>query len=840
MSSEATLLVIDDEPTVLATVDRFAQDFGFTVASRTNARAALVELPVLRPDAVMVDLHMPDINGLDVLRAIRDIDPTCQIILMTGQSSVDTAIEAVKLGALDYISKPFDLQRLGGLLTGVRKSIERRERLLQADAEVAKTFAFCGMIGRSPAMQELFDAVRRFAPHVRTLLVTGETGTGKELVAHALHTLGARPDRRFVTVNCSAVVEALFESELFGHQRGAFTGATETKVGLFEHADKGTLFLDEIGELPLPIQAKLLRAVEYGDVQRVGSLDAKQVDVTVIAATNRDLRADAANGRFRSDLYYRLSVMEIRLVPLRERREDIPYLSAVFLREVTGRLRRPLIGMTAAAERTLLQAPWPGNVRELRNVIERACLLSDGKMLSERDVLAAMPPSIDTPMPAMLTESAPDASASTWDPAFLTNAQRSQVEHALREAGGNKAAAARLLGISRRSMFRWVKRLDLSQPTVIQKETSRLTKNMSVIDGARVLVVDDDPSVSRLLERLLTTEGYSVCVAVDAASALEAVASHNPDVILLDVVFPGGDGFALCQTLKRDAATRLTPVILVTGLTDRESRIKGRQAGADDFLTKPVDAQELLARVGSVARVKRYTDDLESAASVITTLTVMIETRDGYTEGHCHRMANYAAAVGRTLGLGNSDLQALHRGGFLHDIGMLAIPTAVLQKPGPLEPEEFALVKSHTVLGDDLCRNLRSLQAVRPIVRHHHERLDGSGYPDGLQGTEVPLLAQIIGVVDVYDAVTSLRPYQPVQSANDAVQLLREEVRRGWRQRQIVDAFEGIIRHGRLETFALLGISRRSMFRWVKRLNLPTNRSYRKTLRRHLERCVTA
>jgi two-component system response regulator HydG len=221
----------------------------------------------------------------------------------------------------------------------------------------------------------------------------------------------------------------------------------------------------------LQVQAKLLRAVEYGDVQRVGSLDAKRVDVTVIAATNRDLRADAASGRFRSDLYYRLTVMEIRLIPLRERREDIPYLSAVFLREVTGRLRRPLIGMTAAAERTLVQAPWPGNVRELRNVIERACFLSDGKMLSERDVLGAMPPSIDTPMPAMLTESTPDASTSTWDPAFLTNAHRSQVEHALREAGGNKAAAARLLGISRRSMFRWVKRLDLSQPTAHTEES---------------------------------------------------------------------------------------------------------------------------------------------------------------------------------------------------------------------------------------------------------------------------------------------------------------------------------------------------------------------------------
>src|SRR3984893_3653825 len=317
MMTEATLLAIDDEPCVLTIVDQFAERFGCTGVSQTGARDALAELRLIKPDAVIVDLMMPDINGLEVLRAIREIDPTCQIILMTGQSSVDTAIEAVKLGALDYISKPFDFKRLGGLLTGVCKNIERRERLLQADAEVARTFAFYGMIGRSPAMQELFDAVTRLAPHVRTVLVTGETGTGKELIAHALHRLGARPDRRFVTVNCSAVVETLFESELCGHQRGAFTGATDTKVGLFEHADKGTLFLDEIGELPLPIQAKLLRAVEYGDVQRVGSLDCRKADVHVIAATNRDLRAESAAGRFRADLFYRLSVIEIHLVPLR-------------------------------------------------------------------------------------------------------------------------------------------------------------------------------------------------------------------------------------------------------------------------------------------------------------------------------------------------------------------------------------------------------------------------------------------------------------------------------------------------------------------------------------------
>lgn len=463
MNSEATLLVIDDEPDVLATVEAFAQGFGFSVVTRTDARSALAELPVLKPDAVLVALRMAEINGLDVLRAVCAVAPTCQVILMTRHASVDTAIEAVKLGALDYISKPFDLARLGGLLTGIRKGIERRERLLRADADVARTFAFQGMIGRGPAMQELFDAIRRFAPHVRTVLITGETGTGKELVARAMHTVGVRSDRRFVTVNCSAVVETLFESELFGHQRGAFTGAIDTKVGLLEHADKGTLFLDEIGELPLAIQAKLLRAVEHGEVQRVGSLSGKRVDVAVIAATNRDLRSDAASGRFRSDLYYRLSVMALHILPLRERREDIPYLSAVFLREAADRLHRPMTGMTAAAERLLLQARWPGNIRELRNVIERACLLGDGKMLSERDVLAAMPPAAGTQPSPVLTELQPDGGS--LDPNLVTNAQRAQLEQALRDAHGNKAGAARLLGISRRSMYRRLERLRLPEPS---------------------------------------------------------------------------------------------------------------------------------------------------------------------------------------------------------------------------------------------------------------------------------------------------------------------------------------------------------------------------------------
>ena len=313
---------------------------------------------------------------------------------------------------------------------------------------------------------------------------------------------------------------------------------------------------------------------------------------------------------------------------------------------------------------------------------------------------------------------------------------------------------------------------------------------------SRVLVVDDDETVSSLFARILSREGYTVETAANFESARQLLERHPPDVILLDVVLPDAGGFSICKQLKDDASTRLIPVILVTGLSDPESRINGRRAGADDYLTKPVDPQELIARVSTAARLKRYTDDLDSAASIVMTLAVMIESRDGLTEGHCHRMANYATAIGRALGLNATDLQTLHRGGFLHDIGMLAIPPSVLLKAGPLEPEEYERVKSHTVVGDELCRNLRSLQAVRPIVRHHHERRDGSGYPDGLAGDQIPLLAQIISVVDTYDAVTHSRPYQRTHSPDDAIQLLRTEVEQGLRERAIVEAFSRIVGSG--------------------------------------------
>jgi DNA-binding NtrC family response regulator len=474
-----TLLVVDDDPAVLALVDRLATDMGFDVLRESDGRTALETLHSIHPDGAIVDVGLSDIDGLSLLREIKAADPQSQVILMTDSGSIDSAVGAIKAGALDYLSKPLDLDRLRELLITVRKSLERRETLLRIDADVARQFEFYGLIGRSPAMQELFDSVRRFAPYARTVLVTGETGTGKELVAKALHRLGPRKDRRLITVNCSAVVETLFESELFGHVRGAFTGATETKVGLFEHADSGTIFLDEIGELPLTLQAKMLRAVEYGEVQRVGSLETRRSDVFAIAATNRDLRDWSTQGRFRSDLYFRLSTIELHIPPLRDRREDIPYLTASFIREFANKMNRPIKGITAQAERMLQQAAWTGNVRELRNVIERACILTDSRIITEREMTVAMStvPSVPASAPSASIASsvrgpvngfsrsgdAPDAGEHDGESLLMSTAQREQIVRVLRQVDGNKAAAAKQLGMSRRSLYRWIDRLGIAQ-----------------------------------------------------------------------------------------------------------------------------------------------------------------------------------------------------------------------------------------------------------------------------------------------------------------------------------------------------------------------------------------
>ena len=461
------IVIVDDEQGILDVVSRLARRAGYDATTYSNGRDAIAADDTRRADLVLVDLRMPEVGGLDVLRAIRDRNPRCQAVLMTGYASVETAVDAIKLGASDYLSKPLDFDRLETLLTTVREDLERRRSLLSIESDLARRLEFCGMIGRGALMQELFGMIRRLAPHVRTALVTGETGTGKELVARALHQLGPRRERRFVTVNCSAVVETLFESELFGHVRGAFTGATDNKQGLFELADNGTLFLDEIGELPQTVQAKLLRVLELGEVHRVGSLEPRTVNVQVIAATNRDLRAEVTAGRFRSDLYYRLNIVEVSLPPLRDRREDIPYLTAAFVRNTSERLQKPLAGLTPGAERLLSLAVWDGNVRELRNVIERACILADGDFVTERELAVSMPP----PRPAApASASAGAGSESTAAADLLVTVEREHIQRALVRANGNKKAAARMLGLSRRALYRRLERLDLGDTIMRRRE----------------------------------------------------------------------------------------------------------------------------------------------------------------------------------------------------------------------------------------------------------------------------------------------------------------------------------------------------------------------------------
>ena len=311
--------------------------------------------------------------------------------------------------------------------------------------------------------------------------------------------------------------------------------------------------------------------------------------------------------------------------------------------------------------------------------------------------------------------------------------------------------------------------------------------------SASILIADDDEISARFLKRLLTREGHHVSVVNSGEEALRACASHPPDLVLIDLVSPTGHGFDFCRRLKEQKLTRFIPVVIVTAQSDRRDRLDGINAGADDFVTKPFDATELHARIRSLVRLKRYTDELESAEAVILGLGATIEARDPNTQGHCQRLAKFATSLGRELGLDDTDLAALERGGYLHDIGKIAVPDSVLLKDGKLDPQESRVMREHPIVGDALCAGLRSLQAVRPIVRSHHERLDGSGYPDGLKNAEVPLLAQIVSIVDVFDALTMERPYREARPRQEAFDVLSTEASKGWRDRALVDAFVSVV-----------------------------------------------
>lgn len=313
--------------------------------------------------------------------------------------------------------------------------------------------------------------------------------------------------------------------------------------------------------------------------------------------------------------------------------------------------------------------------------------------------------------------------------------------------------------------------------------------------ASKILIVDDKLDTLVLMQELLSSRGYEVMLANDAERALKMVHTTRPDLIVMDVIMPGRSGYELCRELKDDPETRLIPVVIITGLSDREDRVRGIEAGADDFLSKPIFPEELFARVKSLLKLKEFVDELEHAESVVVALARGVESRDPYTGDHCDRLANYAVGLGKHIGLDQESLIALKRGGYLHDLGKVSIPDDVLKKGAGLTPEDWKLMKQHPIVGEDICRPLKSFRNVLPIIRHHHERWDGKGYPDGLAGNDIPLLARILQIVDVYDALRTLRPYKPAMQHKEAEAALREEAANGHLDPDLVKAFLEMLTH---------------------------------------------
>ncbi|HVP00277.1 MAG TPA: sigma-54 dependent transcriptional regulator [Bryobacteraceae bacterium] len=449
MEPLVTVAAIDDDKACLDLIKAALKQQPVEILAHTDAESGLKMVLERRPQIVLLDLMMPTMNGLEVLDRIVEAAPETEVILVTGQYSTELAVDAIRRGASDYITKPIDLNVLRERIGKLVAEAQQRQAALQLDSELLKTYQFEGMIGRSPLMLQVFAKIRRVAPHYRTALVTGASGTGKELVAGALHRLSPVANNRFAVCNCSAIVETLFESELFGHVRGAFTGAAQDKVGLFEYAHGGTVLLDEIGEISLEMQSKLLRVLENREIQRVGSPAVKKVDVHVVAATNRNLLELIAEKKFREDLYYRLSMVEIELPRLSDRREDLPLLERFFIDEFAEQYGKPVKGITPRAQIVLARYPWPGNIRELRSVLGSACMMGEGEMVDVRD----LPERIRV----RAAETRNDDSNELLP---LAEVERRHVLRVLDQVGGNKVQAAKILGINRATVYRIVNEPD--------------------------------------------------------------------------------------------------------------------------------------------------------------------------------------------------------------------------------------------------------------------------------------------------------------------------------------------------------------------------------------------
>lgn len=440
--SKTKLLVVDDDSGHRNMLLTLLADWGYRVEGAEDGESA-VALCHQRPyDLILMDVRMAGLSGIEALKEIKAYNPAIPILIMTAYSNVETAVEAIKAGAYDYLTKPLDFDDLKLTLERALDHTSLRDENKALRVTLAASFDPGGIIGSSPPMRQLLDMLSTIAPSEATVLITGESGTGKELIAKAIHMNSSRRNGPYVAVNCAALTETLLESELFGHEKGAFTGAERRRDGRFQTADKGTIFLDEIGEISMTMQVKLLRAIQEREVQRVGGDHAIKVDVRILAATNRDLMHEVELGRFRQDLYYRLNVVTLSLPPLRDRVEDIPLLAMHFLKKFASKNGKQVKGFTPEAMDRLLKYPWPGNVRELENGVERAVVLLAGEYIREQDLPSAI---------AQSGAGAAPAGVNIQD-MTLDEIERVAILEALENTGGNKSETARKLGITRKTL----------------------------------------------------------------------------------------------------------------------------------------------------------------------------------------------------------------------------------------------------------------------------------------------------------------------------------------------------------------------------------------------------
>ncbi len=446
-SSGLTLLVVDDETSTCNLCRDIALEAGLAVHTAATTEQALELLEQVPVDVIITDLKVPQLGGLELLKNARANYPQASVMMLTQYGTIETAVEATRLGAKDYVTKPFHVEELRTKLDRVVRDIEldQENRVLREQLRTRPGFG--GLIGVSPKMQRVYKLIQKVSQHKYPVLILGESGTGKELVARSIHYLGQRRNKPFSPVDCSGLVATLVESELFGYVKGAFTGAQQTRAGLFESADGGTVFLDEIGDLPIDMQAKLLRVLQEREVRPVGATERVHIDVRIVAATNRDLESAVRSKGFRQDLYFRLNVLQIKMPPLRDRKSDIPFLVTSFLEKFSDPLR-PVRTVADDAMRRLMAYDWPGNVRELENAVERAVALGSGPILHVGD------------LPSNLQYKADEKPLEVDELLPLEDLERRAIFRALHETGGDKLAAARLLGIGKTTLYRKLKQYD--------------------------------------------------------------------------------------------------------------------------------------------------------------------------------------------------------------------------------------------------------------------------------------------------------------------------------------------------------------------------------------------